>query len=214
MGTGSVLGAIINKSLKKNKVDGKAKAGGAGNLFESIVLALENCFGFEICRSCEGYVNSRQPFGENKNHVNRIECNVPYDSVLRQIARRYDIKSRNGTPHTEFVLSAYNIKPTPEFPNVKQGNENRIRVECKYQYTSGTTECKLLHSYLDLRYGAPEKNIILLVDGDGFSDKMLTFIREVCEEETIIWTKGVKKKKNVQFMNTDQFVDWSNKAFL
>ena len=214
MGTGSVLGAVISKSLKKSKMCGKAKAGGAGNLFESVVLSLERCFKFKICRSCKDHIDSRQSlFYDDTSHVNHIECNVPYDSVLRQIANKHGIKSRNGTPRTEFVLSAYNIKPTAEFPEVKRGIENRIRVECKYQYTSGTTEHKLLHSYLDLRYGAPEKNIILLVDGDGFTDKMIAFIREVCEEETIIWTKGIKKKKNVQFMNVDQFVDWSNRAF-
>ena len=215
MSTGSILGAVINKSLKKNKVTGKAKAGEAGNLFESVILSLERCFGFEICKSCKGHVVRQSLFDDKDSSslVNRIECNVSYNSVLRQTAERYGIKTRNGTPHTEFVLSAYNIKPTSEFPDIRQGKENRIRVECKYQNTAGTTEHKLLHSYLDLRYGAPEKDVILLVDGDGFTEKMIAFIKEVCDEETVIWTKGIKKKKNVRFMNVDQFVDWANRAF-
>lgn len=214
MTTGSILGAIINKTHKKNKIEGKAKAGEAGNLFEAIVFALEDCFGFEVCKSSKGTKAKKSLFyDENTRHINRIECNVPYSSVLRQTADRRGMKTRNGTPHTEFVLSAYNIKPTTEFPAVTAGKENRIRVECKYQNGPGTTEYKLVHSYLDLAYGAPETNCIMLVDGDGFSDKMINFIKEVCEENTITWTKGVKNDKNIRFMNADNFVDWTNRAF-
>ena len=214
--TATVISAIINRHLSKNKVDGKAKAGEGGNLFEAVVLALQG-MGFVLCESCKRNAPKRfDMFGKptEDEAPNRIECNVPYNSVVKQTAERLGIKARQGTPHTEFVLITRDIKPTKEFPNVQTGQENHIRIECKYQAGPGTTECKLLHSYLDLQYGAPEQNVILLVDGDGFTEKMIAFMREVCEENTIVWTKAIKQsKKNVVFMNTQEFIDWANRAF-
>jgi hypothetical protein len=211
--TVSVIGALIRKHLKKGKVDGKAKAGEGGNLFESVVYALES-IGFAVCKSCKRSIGEDNLFDTADGVANRIECNAPYNSVVNQTAARHGLKRRNGTPHTEFVIVAEDIKPTKEFPDVIPGNENRIRVECKYQQGPGTTEYKLLHSYLDLQYGATEPNVIMLVDGEGFSEKMLVFMREVCEEGTIVWTKGVKQsKKRVAFMNIDEFIEWANRAF-
>jgi hypothetical protein len=209
--TASIIGAVIDKHNEKSKISGKAKAGSAGNLFESVIYALKR-IGFSVCKSCQK--SSGLLFDDDDETGSRIECDVPYNSILKQVATRMGIKSRNGQPRTEFVLVSSDIKPTNEFPNVKPGKENRIRVECKYQQGPGTTEYKLLHTYLDLQYGAPEQNVILLVDGDGFTPKMLAFIREVCEENTIVWTKGVKQsKKNIVFMNINEFVDWANRAF-
>lgn len=214
----SVIGSIITRHLDKMNTKGKAKAGEGGNLFEAVVLALKE-MNFEVCDSCKRDKKPRKTIdmfgdGDDRSSPNRIECNAPYNSVLKQTAERLGIKTRQGVPHTEFVLVTRDIKPTIEFPNVITGQENRIRVECKYQNTSGTTEHKLLHSYLDLQYGAPEPNVILLVDGKGFTEKMVAFIREVCEENTIVWTKGIKQsKKSVVFMNIAEFIDWANRAF-
>ncbi len=214
--TASIIGAVFDRSLKKNKVNGKAKAGEVGNLFESVIYALKTTKGFSVCKSCTRKSSKKSSiFDEDDVEIgNRIECNVPYNSVLKQHAAQVGLKVRGGIPHTEFVLVATDIKPTKEFPDVHPGKENRIRVECKYQQGPGTTEYKLLHTYLDLQYGAPETNVILLVDGEGFSPRMVSFIREVCEENTIVWTKGVKQsKKHVVFMNINEFIDWANRAF-
>ncbi len=211
--TVSMISSVINKHLDKGGVVGKAKAGKSGNLFESVIYALEG-IGFSVCRSCKDRDHAPL-FDEGTESGNRIKCNVSYDSILKQTARRKGLKTRNGTPRTEFVLEATNIKTTKEFPNVVPGQENKIRVECKYQNSPGTTEFKLLHSYLDLQYGATETNIIMLVDGKGFTPTMIAFMREVCEENTVIWTKAVKQsRKNIVFMDIDGFIDWANRAFV
>jgi hypothetical protein len=210
----SMIEALITRHLAKTNTEGKAKAGESGNLFEAVILAFDlpvyNYYEIKNKRS-----KVRDIFGDNSVGwpPNRIERNVPYDSVLQQTATRRGIKTRQGTPHTEYVLVARDIEPTMEFPSIVTGQENRIRIECKYQNVSGTTESKLLHSYLDLQYGTPESNVILLVDGKGFTEKMKTFIREVCEEKTIKWTKGTEQpNKRVVYMDISNLSDWANRA--
>lgn len=203
MSASSVLGAVITKENKKAK--GKGKAGKSGGMFESVVLALKG-LGFKFYKhsTFEGMAADKLP----KRY---IVGGVPYDSLLKQKAEEYGIPRKRGTPKTEFVIVAEDAKTTEQFP--VNGEPLKVRIECKWQAVAGTTQSKLLFSVVDLQYGAPEENIILLMDGNGFDEAMHAFIQEVCEDG-LTWDRAPKvKPKIIRKMRLQEFITWCNEAF-
>lgn len=201
----SVVGAVIAEENKKTK--GKGKAGKSGGMFESVVHALK-----QMNFKC--YKNSRYEELAAKEQLPEryIICGVPYDNLLKQKAEEYGIPRKQGTPKTEFVIVANNANSTPQFP--VNGEPLKIRIECKWQAVAGTTQAKLLFSVIDLQYGAPEDNIILLMDGNGFDEAMHAFIQEVCEDG-LTWKRAPKvQPKNIVKMRLQDFITWANAAFV
>lgn len=204
MSTTSVLDAVISNGNKKSS--GKSKAGKSGNMFESVVFALQK-LGFEIYKSSE--IHKIPP---NKLPKRYILSDVPYNSLLKQKADEYGLSRRRGNPRTEFVIVANNAKNTKQFSS--KNGFLKIRIECKWQAVAGTAQSKLLFSVADLQYGSPEDNIILLMDGDGFDEAMHILINEVCEDG-LTWRRAPKAKpKTIVKMRIQEFIDWCNEAFV
>ena len=80
-----------------------------------------------------------------------LVTNVPYTSI-------YETKCR-----TEFSI----INPT-----------RNIRIECKWQQVSGSVDEKFPYMYLNAVHCWPEKEIILLVDGNGYKPKALEWLKQ------------------------------------
>lgn len=182
------------------KTIGKGNAGKNGIAFERIVCLLQK-LGFKY------YEYNDIP---NELPPRYIMHSVPYNSLLKQKADEYGIPKKQGISRTEFVIVAKDAISTPEFPI---NGELTIRIECKWQEVSGTTSQKLMHAVADLQYGAPEKNIILLMDGDGFDEITHRFIQEICEDG-LTWKHAPKiPLKNIRKMRLVEFIDWGNRAF-
>ena len=206
---GTIVDAVCQKVFKETGVKGKAKAGKAGAYFEATVNSLEKV-GYPL-------ISFKNKKNHNKLPGCYIETNVPYCNILCQVAKKYDLKKRRRVGRTEFVIISNKAVSTPEFPNIKSNAQNRFRVECKWQNVPGTSQNKLTHAVLDLLYGSPEENIILLLDGDGFDPMMKRFIYDICENNGLVWKNSYPNKrpnKRMKMMGMVEFIDWVNKALI
>jgi len=103
-----------------------------------------------------------------------------------------------GRGYTEFLLLSekYNL---------------RTRIECKWQTQAGSVDEKLPHTYLSCIEGADEDEVIILIDGPGFRDGALNWLREAAQERRYI--PEDKPRKNITVMSVTEFMVWTNKIF-
>lgn len=93
--------------------------------------------------------------------------------------------------------SVYGCRSRSEF--VIQLCDRRVRVECRNQDVSGSTDEKFPYFYINGRDAMPENEIIFLLHGDGFKPQAVRWFREQCRNT-------VKKKMYVQ--NISEFRAW------
>lgn len=103
-----------------------------------------------------------------------------------------------GNGNTEFLLLSE-----------KYGLE--IRIECKWQQSAGSVDEKFPHLYLSAVEAIPENDVILLVDGNGFREVAVKWLRETAEKRKYIPQE--LSDKSIQVMNSTDFLTWANMTF-
>ena len=78
----------------------------------------------------------------------------------------------------------YNHKGNTEFLLISERYNLRIRIECKWQQSAGSVDEKLPYLYLNTIEAMPEKNIMILIDGDGFKAGAKTWLRNAVKEKS------------------------------
>lgn len=99
--------------------------------------------------------------------------------------------------------SIYNSNSKTEFVLCKGGR--KIRIECKFQSTKGTTDEKYAFAYLNAVEKQPEEEIIFVIDGNGYTAGSLEWIKNATRENLYV-KPGVKKSMRV--FNTFEFTRW------
>ena len=153
----------------------------------------------------------------NKNNPNArskkrwIEKNVPYHNLTNRKRLEYKYKIPSKRPRTEYVLHAKDANSTLEFP-MQTGIPLVIRLEFKWQQSSGTAREKLPSAVINLQY-TPEANAILLLGGKEYQGVYLDMAKEWCEDG-IHWAREPKlQNTRIRAMSLDEFIDWCNRAF-
>lgn len=100
--------------------------------------------------------------------------------------------------NTEFLIRSkkYNLK---------------IRIECKWQQSSGSVDEKFPYLYLNCVEAMPENDIIIIVDGGGAKQGAINWLRSAAENKMYISDNN--KGKQVKVMNLSEFLIWVNKTF-
>lgn len=121
---------------------------------------------------------------KNKYGGELILKNVPFESIYGHKA------------YTEFLLKSkkYNLE---------------IRIECKWQQSAGSVDEKLPYLYLNCVESMLENHIIIIIDGGGYKEGALKWIKESAR------TKKYQNSnmKNIQIMNIVEFMTWANNNF-
>lgn len=101
--------------------------------------------------------------------------------------------------NTEFLLKSkkYNLE---------------IRIECKWQQSSGSVDEKLPYLYLNCIEAMPEKDIIILIDGDGFKEGAIRWLRNAVKKK--LYTSSLNVEKNILVMDLKGFLTWANNTFV
>ena len=97
-----------------------------------------------------------------------------------------------------------------EFLLLSEKYNSRIRIECKWQQSAGSVDEKLPYLYLNTIEAMPEKEIIILIDGDGFKEGAKTWLRNAVKEK--LYTKE-NNNTNVQVFSLVEFFTWANRTF-
>lgn len=110
--------------------------------------------------------------------------NVPYEGIYKHAST------------TEFVLMSktYNLN---------------IRIECKWQQVSGSTDEKLPYLFLNCSEKMVEPHIIILLDGGGSKTRAIGWLRDACEKFNL--TNASKRR--IDLMDMTDFVRWANTVF-
>ena len=113
--------------------------------------------------------------------------NVPYTTIY----------NHNGK--TEFLLKseAYNFE---------------ARIECKWQQVAGSVDEKLPYLYLNCIEAMPEKNIIILIDGDGWKTGSILWLKDAAKNAP--YPTATAKSKNIQVFSLTEFMTWANNFFV
>ncbi|MCH8874264.1 4-diphosphocytidyl-2C-methyl-D-erythritol kinase [candidate division KSB1 bacterium] len=111
--------------------------------------------------------------------------NVPYTTIY----------NHNGK--TEFLLKseAYNFE---------------ARIECKWQQVAGSVDEKLPYLYLNCIEAMPEKNIIILIDGEGWKAGSIQWLKDAAKNAPY----STAKSKNIQVFSLTEFMTWANNFFV
>ena len=101
------------------------------------------------------------------------------------------IKSEKWTPQASVIakdmnllwknvpyVSIYGTNCRSEF--VLNYNDRKIRIECKYQESSGSVDEKLPYLMMNFTREVPEDETIIIIEGDGFRPAAVSWLRESC----------------------------------
>ena len=110
--------------------------------------------------------------------------NVPYTTI-------YDHPGR-----TEFLARSekYNFE---------------IRIECKWQQSSGSVDEKLPYLYLNCIESMPESHIVVIIDGKGFKKGAVEWLRKAVKQKK--YTNSSGREKMIEVFNLTEFITWANK---
>ena len=112
---------------------------------------------------------------------------VPYDSIYHHNAQ------------TEFVIYKRD-----------SGKPHRtIRVEVKWQQSAGSVDEKYPYVYLNSVYQYPEHEIVIIIDGNGYKEGALNWIKDKADKKWL-----VEDGRSIKVMNLAEFMAFFNKELL
>ena len=112
--------------------------------------------------------------------------NVPYKSIYGHDAK------------TEFVICSARY-------------QLQVRVECKWQQSSGSVDEKFPYLYINCLEGMPEDHIIIIIDGGGAKHGAVDWLRHASEKK--LYTTEENRTKRIEVMSLSEFLIWANKTF-
>lgn len=84
-----------------------------------------------------------------------------------------------------------------------------IRIECKWQQSSGSVDEKLPYLYLNCIESMPENHIVIIIDGKGFKKGAVEWLRKAVEQKK--YTNLISTDKIIEVFNLTEFITWANR---
>lgn len=106
--------------------------------------------------------------------------------------------------------SIYNHIGRTEFLLLSERYDAKIRIECKWQQSSGSVDEKLPYLYLNAVYSMPENDIIIVIDGNGWKKGAVEWLKSAVENK--LFTPP-DFKKNIRVFSLMEFITWANLTF-
>ncbi|BDQ02739.1 MAG: 4-diphosphocytidyl-2C-methyl-D-erythritol kinase [Ignavibacterium sp.] len=106
----------------------------------------------------------------------------------------------------------YKHKGNTEFLLISKKYNCTIRIECKWQQTSGSVDEKLPYLYLNVIEAMPEDKILILIDGRGWKEGAIKWLKESVEKKR--YTNQNSEQKDILVFNLTDFFTWANKTFI
>ncbi|MDQ7822456.1 MAG: 4-diphosphocytidyl-2C-methyl-D-erythritol kinase [Candidatus Eremiobacteraeota bacterium] len=107
--------------------------------------------------------------------------------------------------------SVYGHQGTTEFLLISDKHQKKIRIECKWQQVSGSVDEKLPYLYLNCIEAMPEDHIIIIIDGGGWKQGAVEWLRNAVREKK--YTSESNRHKAIEVMSLTEFITWANREF-
>ena len=98
--------------------------------------------------------------------------------------------------------SIYGHRGVTEFLAVSASRGLAIRIECKWQQSQGSVDEKFPYLYLNCIHAMPEREIILLIDGNGYKPGALAWLKQAVASQDA---------KLIHVFNLVEFLVWANR---
>jgi hypothetical protein len=85
-----------------------------------------------------------------------------------------------------------------------------IRIECKWQQSSGSVDEKLPYLYLNCIETMPETDIIIIAGGGGMKPGAIPWLKDAVSQKKYV-LPGMPEK-NIQVFSIDEFMTWANRT--
>jgi PD-(D/E)XK nuclease superfamily domain len=106
--------------------------------------------------------------------------------------------------------SIYNHTARTEFLLLSRKYDVKIRIECKWQQSSGSVDEKLPYLYLNAVYSMPENDIIIVIDGNGWKKGAVEWLKSAVDNR--LYTPA-DFNKNIKVYSISEFITWANISF-
>ena len=167
-----------------------AKANESGKILEQQVTNALVLRGFETIdyKMWMGLLSAEQ-------RGRKLISNAPYTSIYSSIGETIGAKIRPS--RSEFVIS-------------DDQTDTFCRVECKWQAVSGSVDEKLPYVYLNAIEAWPEKEIIILIDGQGWKPNAIGWLKDAVENRR--WRQA-SDNRNIHVFSLGEFIQWAQRRF-
>jgi hypothetical protein len=108
--------------------------------------------------------------------------------------------------------TSYGHNGNTEFLLLSEKYNMRIRIECKWQQVAGSVDEKLPYLYLNAIETMPEDVIIILIDGAGWKQGALKWLKEAVKNK--LYTTPQNIHKEIMVFNLTEFFTWANNTFV
>lgn len=158
-----------------------------GAFFEREVLtAIEQRFGLPVIKYSDYMAIDPQ-----SRPSKCVLTNAPYEGYKKKLGW--------NLPTEEFPTKRGTRPSRTEYVVIIDGNTH-IRLECKFQDTSGSVIDKLPATVIDLQNYIPEKESFIVVGGQVLTNN-IGYVRNLCSQNFLTTTDGPKKIINVGSLN-------------
>ena len=106
--------------------------------------------------------------------------------------------------------SIYGHSGKTEFLALSKRLGMNMRIECKWQQSSGSVDEKLPYLYLNCLEAMPEDQILIVIDGEGFKPGAKNWLRQAVEDRR--YRNRANDHKQIRVQNLVEFITWANGA--
>ncbi len=103
----------------------------------------------------------------------------------------------------------YGHRGKTEFLILSERYGLKIRVECKWQQSSGSVDEKFPYVYLNCVEKMPEATIFIVVDGGGAKSGAVAWLRQACASRLFLDGRDAASK-TIQVFSLMEFLVWAN----
>lgn len=107
--------------------------------------------------------------------------------------------------------SIYEHRGKTDFLLMNETLWRRIRIDCRWQQSSGSADAKFPYMYLNAILGYKESEVIFIVDGGGSQPRARRWLRKVADNH---WLVDEKHPKDIRVMTLAQFTDYFKKNLI
>jgi hypothetical protein len=155
-----------------------------GNQLERTVRDLFSAAGFTLMRFRD-YENARAGLLGAMIEEDLLLSDVPYTSIYGHSGK------------TEFLALSKRLGLN-------------MRIECKWQQSSGSVDEKLPYLYLNCLEAMPEDQILIIIDGEGFKPGAKNWLREAVVQRR--YRNPGNEHKLIRVQNLVEFITWANQT--
>jgi hypothetical protein len=134
-----------------------------------------------------------------------------------EVVRYIDWKKVKEKYGTELLLefvpfkTIYTHDGRTEFLLISERFGFNMRIECKWQQSTGSVDEKLPYLYLNCIESIPEKQIMILIDGAGWKSGAIKWLRDAVKNKK--YTTPENNDKTILVFTLVEFITWANNTF-